>query len=67
MKSLFDALPRFCPVCGLEQEFDVVRQTAYLNGYAQYCSGCRAKYQYVEAHITEEKLFEQLDPVYTAP
>ncbi len=67
MKSLFDDLPRYCPACGAAQTFDVVRRTAFLNGYAQYCSGCRAKYQYVEAHITEEKLFENLDPVYTAP
>ncbi|MEI8095302.1 MAG: hypothetical protein WCG80_13920 [Spirochaetales bacterium] len=67
MKSLFDDLPRFCPVCGQPQDFDAVRRTAYLNGYAQYCSGCRNKYQYVERHVTEEKLFDQLDPVYTAP
>ena len=34
MKSLFDDLPRFCPVCGQPQDFDAVRRTAYLNGYA---------------------------------
>ena len=67
MKSLFDGLPRFCPCCGVSLEFDVVRITAFNNGHAQYCPNCRHKWQKIEEHLAEERLFDLLDPIYTAP
>lgn len=67
MKSLFDDLPRFCPACGTPQVFDTVRRTAFENGHAQYCPQCRHKWQKVETHVAEERLFDLLDPIFTAP
>lgn len=67
MKSLFDALPKFCPACGSAQEFDVVKRTAFENGYAIYCPACRNKFQFVARHVAEERLADILDPIFTAP
>ena len=67
MKSLFDDFPKFCPHCGVALEFDVVRRTAFENGHAQYCPSCRHKWQKVERHLAEERLFDLLDPIFTAP
>lgn len=67
MKSLFDGVPNFCPNCGQTLLFDVVRRTAFENGHAQYCPYCRHKWQKLETHQAEERLFDLLDPIFTAP
>jgi transcription elongation factor Elf1 len=67
MKSLFDDLPTYCPSCGHHFEHNTVEKTSFFNGYALYCPQCRHKFQYLARHIAEERLVNELHPIFTAP
>lgn len=67
MKSLFDDLPKFCPACGQPLAFDIPQRTAFINGYPLSCPHCRHKFQFLARHVAEERLANELHPIFTAP
>jgi len=60
MKTIFTDLPKFCPQCGHEFDYDEYSKQDFYAGCSFHCN-CGSTYQYISEDVVLDKLYDELD------